>query len=384
MARDHSSKIAAFLTLILLFSHVHIVGAGIFWSDSVVDPITSFLDKPVCDLPFGSSWPREIKLHHVIYLMENTLRISPNLPHSEYRGPSQLETGDVLVIEAGLTWNSYALVSNAEEGKAIFFADSNGLPVTDITASYTWILDKITLQEGSLDAAIEMGYGVKGVIHPQDSERMRERLLNAREIVGRKWHLFSFNSEHFATLAMTGSAKSPQMENIISNLKIAAYTGCLVASPTVPLDNCFGLVNSPSLKHLVKTLTAITTATQTKMLRVTTKLVSTTATQTKMLRVTTKLVSGAKYGFLAGIAIQGIVLPTKTYFNYQKMQSREISEAGFWRAVKEDSVLAGGSVIGSSIGGALGSALIPIPVVGTALGSAVGSFAGSYVIKYFY
>ena len=345
MARDHSSKIDAFILLILLFSHVHIVGASICWSDSVVDPRTSFLDKPVCDfLPLGSSCPRGIKFRHVMYLMENTPRISPNLPHSEYRGPSQLETGDVLVIEAGLTWNSYALVSNAEEGKAIFFADSNGLPVTDITASYTWISDKITLQEGSLDAAMEMGYRVRGVIHPQpqDSEKT---LLNAREVVGRKWHLFSFNSEHFATLAMTGSAKSPQMENIISNLKIAAYTGCLVRE---------------------------------------TLIANTIETQTKMLGVTTKLVSGAKHGFLAGIAIQGIVLPTKTYFNYQKMQSGEISEAGFWRAVKEDSVSAGGSVLGSSIGGALGSALIPIPVVGTALGSAVGSFAGSYVIKYFY
>ena len=104
------------------------------------------------------------------------------------------------------------LVNSAVEGKAIFYADSNGLPMTDIEAIFTW--DKITLQERSLNAAMEMGYGVIGVIHPPDSEKT---VLNAREIIGCKWGLFSSNSEHFATLAMTGSAKSPQMENCLNS-----------------------------------------------------------------------------------------------------------------------------------------------------------------------
>ena len=73
------------------------------------------------------------------------------------------------------------------------------------------------------------------------------------------------------------------------------------------------------------------------------------------------------------------MLSYNAYFNYKEMQSGEISEAEFWRAIKKDISSAGGSVIGSSIGGALGSVLIPIPVVGTGLGSMLGAFAGSYV-----
>ena len=72
------------------------------------------------------------------------------------------------------------------------------------------------------------------------------------------------------------------------------------------------------------------------------------------------------------------MLSYNAYSNYKEMQSGEISEAEFWRAIKEDIASAGGSVIGSSIGGALGSVLIPIPVVGTALGSI---YAGSICWK---
>ena len=498
MARDHSSKIAVFLPfLILLFSHVHNVGADVSLSDSVVGfDVKSIPDKPVCDfLPFGSLYPGEIRVRHIKHLMENTPRTLPNLQYSKYHGPSQLKTGDVLVIQAGLGWHSYVLVSSAVEGKAIFYADSNGLPMTDIAAVLTG--DKITLQEGSLNAAMEMGYGVIGVIHPPDSEKT---VLNAREIIGCKWGLFSSNSEHFATLAMTGSAKSPQMENIIRTLKIAAYTGCLAAAPDVPLDECLSLADLAVLaKMFFKELT------NKKMSGVTTKLVSgakygffagvtvqgivlsynaysnykemqsgeiseaefwraikkdiasaggsvigssiehlatlamtgsakspqtenlistlkiaahigclaaapivpldeclslvdllshidlskifrkelilnaITETNTKMSGVTTKLVSGAKYGFFAGVTVQAVVLSYNAYSNYKEMQSGEISEAEFWRTIKEDIASAGGSVIGSSIGGALGSVLIPIPGVGTGLGSMLGAFAGSYV-----
>ena len=165
MARDHSSKIAVFLPfLILLFSHVHNVGAGVSLSDSVVGfDVLSILDKLVRDfLPFDSSYPGEIKVRHIKHLLENTPRTLPNLQYSEYHGPSQLKTRDVLVIQAELGWHSYVLVSSVVEGKVIFYADSNGLPMTDIAAILTW--DKITLQEGSLDAAMEMGYGVIGVL----------------------------------------------------------------------------------------------------------------------------------------------------------------------------------------------------------------------------
>ena len=340
--------------------------------------ISVALNTPLCNIPFAPPLPSEVKVWHLKYILNIVPDILPSALYIEYRDHSQLEAGDVIVIKCVWGWQTYAMISNTTRGakRVICFVNHNGQPVSDVEA----LLGRkpVTLGEVDLEEVVEMEYGPVAIIRQSNKTRA---LKSARSILGRKWKFFKFNSEHFATWALTGDAKCQQLLNLRNRVQCHVLTGALTGLVTKEgcsaLRKCAKFVFTQSTKEAAEEVVSGTAKAAAKQL--TKETAEETVGKVASVSIGQKLASGAKAGCIAGAIVEGACLTYSVYGAHKQMKKGEISKSQFRHHVVKQSGAAGGSVAIGTAGAAVGTVLIPIPVVGTVVGSVVGGVAGSIV-----
>lgn len=319
--------------------------------------ISVALNTPLCNIPFAPPLPSEVKVRHLKYILNIVPAILPSALYIEYRNRSQLEAGDIIVIKCVWGWQTYAMVSNTTQGakRVICFVNHNGQPVSDVEA----LLGRkpVTLREVEMEEVLEVEYGPVAIIRQSNKTRA---LKSARNILGREWNFFKFNSEHFATWALTGDAKCQQLLNLRNKVQCHVLTGALTGAVTnegcSALKKCAKFVFTRSTKEAAEE----------------------TVGKVASVSVGQKLASGARAGFVASTFVEVACLAFSVHGAHKQMKKGEISKNQFRHHVVQQSGAAGGSVAGGTAGAAVGTVLIPIPVVGTVVGSVVGGVAGSF------
>ena len=183
------------------------------------------------NFPFSPDLPDTVT---VKTFMKHVPEVNPAKHHYTYNQHlDQLQNGDVVVISSSYLWNTFAVVSNTKPGneKMICFADSNNIPVTDIEA--LWKNAEVTLKE----VDIELMTHKRFTIVKQDDESRFKTLMRAHDLrqKQRRWSFLEFNSEHFATHALTDKGESHQLANLKTHIKKsiceAFDVGLLLAKP---------------------------------------------------------------------------------------------------------------------------------------------------------
>ena len=206
-------------------------------------------------------------------------------------------------------------------------------------------------------------------------------MCNARSILGRKWNLFHFNSEHFVTWATTGKAKCHQLVNVAATAQKAVVTGVVtgLATPEVcrAVQSCAKLISGAVAKETAEeAASSVTKVAATHLMKETAE---EAVSKTTAVGLGKKMASGAKAGLFGGVVVEGACLAYSVHGAYQQMQRDEISQKQFRHHVVKQTGAAGGSMTGGAAGAAIGSVIILIPVVGTVIGSVVGGVVGSFV-----
>lgn len=336
------------------------------------------LNTPLCDIPFAPPLPKEVKVCHLKYVLNIVPDILPSALYIEYRNQSQLKAGDIIVIKCVWGWQTYAMVSNTTRGAktVICFVNQNGQPVSDVEALLG--MKPVTLGEVGMEEVLEMEYGPVAIIRQSNKTRS---LSSARSILGQNWSFFQFNSEHFATWALTGEAQCQQLLNLRNKVQRHVLTGALTGVATQEgcnaLKNCAKFVFAQTTKEAAEEVVSGTAKAAAKQL--TKETAEETVSKVASASLGQKLVSGAKAGLFAGTIVEGACLAYSVHGAYKQMKKGDISGNQFRHHVVQHSGAAGGSVAGGAVGAAVGTVLIPIPVVGTIVGSVVGGVAGSLI-----
>lgn len=340
--------------------------------------ISVALNTPLRDIPFAPPLPSEVKVWHLKYILNIVPDILPSALYIEYRNHSQLEAGDIIVIKCVWGWQTYAMVSSTTRGakRVICFVNHNGQPVSDVEALLG--RKRVTLREVDMEEVVEMEYGPVAIIRQSNKTRA---LKSARNILGQKWNFFKFNSEHFATWALTGDAKCQQLLNLRNKVQCHVLTGALTGVVTKEgcsaLRKCAKFVFTQSTKEAAEEVVSGTAKAAVKQL--TKETAEETVGKVASVSIGQKLASGAKAGFFASTVVEVACLAYSVHGAHKQMNKGEISKNQFRHHVVQQSGAAGGSVVGGTAGAAVGTVLIPIPVVGTVVGSVVGGVAGSIV-----
>ena len=301
------------------------------------------------------------------------------------------------------------MVSSTMHGteKMICFINHNGQPVSDIEA-LLW-RKRVRLGEVGMEDVLGMEYGPVAIIRQKNRA---QALCNARSVLGKKWSLFRFNSEHFVTWATTGEAKCQQLVNVAATAKKAVITG-VVTGLTTPegyrlMKGCADLINSTIKKTSEKAASSmaktalkeaaeevISGTAKTALKETAEEVISGTAktaasqltketaeeavSKTAAVGLGKKMASAAKAGLVAGVVVETACLAYSVHGAYQQMKNDEISQEQFRHHVVKRTGAAGGSLSCGMAGAAIASVVIPIPVVGTAIGSVVGGVVGSFL-----
>ena len=402
----------------------HIIAA---MSDS--GDLEKILDTPLCHFPCCSGIPKWVKVRHLVTLLKQVPEILPSPFYLEHRDRNQLRDGDVIFLHQEGSWQSYAIVSSVTSKKAICFANKDKHPMRDTEALLSMV--DVRLQEVDLDKVLGSDHGVVGVARQTDREAT---LTRAKAEVGRPFQFFCFNSEHFATLAVSGTKKSPQIDNLCSESMKVTVTG-IVAEGLNPetsamfqkcakfllgasgpeaaksaasnfasvsaipfaidfLSQPIKHVPSPMMKAMLKDpklMSAILTensllsklawdemgrALVPQMAKQTTRK-ATEGVASGAIATSSKVASGLKTTALIGTAVEGACLVYTAGTTYNKYCRNEISWGQFQRHMVTSGVAAGGSIAGSTVGAAIGSFILPVG--GTFVGGLVGGVLGKYM-----
>ena len=194
---------------------------------------------------------------------------------------------------------------------------------------------------------------------------------------------FSFNSEHFVNLAMTGKEQSPQLDYLRSVGQKAIFStidSCMhVPECAKGLSTLTRAVVSWTENEVIKQLVSMSLQTKMSYVSHMAKEIGKKATEkatgaATAKTITGRLASGAKAGLIGGARVEGVYFVYTGVSSGYKLWNDEISRAEFREIMVKRTVAGGVSVFGGTIGAAFGTVIFP--GAGTFIGNVVGGVAG--------